>query len=355
MPLRAVIDGSDVIAPLVADDEWSALRGRVRQKTAAVVLPCCEAGAFLRASKLGTKHFVHRRAAGCAGGGETYQHLWAKAEVVHACVEAGWNVATEVAGDGWRADVLASRGTARVAFEVQWSAQADEDALARQTRYRDAGIRGCWLFRGDPPMPARRDLPMFAVRPDGEQVAIIKHAGRIHPLRQFVSTLLAGKVRFSGRAIARLRVSFVEMDCWRCHRRGHVYYAQQLSCCGHEIGFALASEPRDSGVDPLQPEVIAVVRNGLAGAGRGSGIALGAIKKRYSRTVESSYLSFGCPHCDALFGDWFVREAVLDAAIDDYACARFEVERPMLGGADVQGHWCLPPDGSSYCTDRREM
>ena len=52
---------------------------------------------------------------------------------------------------------------------------------------------------------------------------------------------------------------------------------------------------------------------------------------------------------------WFVREAVLDAAIDDYACARFEVDHPMLGRADVQGHWCLPPRGSSYCTDGREM
>jgi hypothetical protein len=45
----------------------------------------------------------------------------------------------------------------------------------------------------------------------------------------------------------------------------------------------------------------------------------------------------------------------LDAAIDDYACASFKVEHPMLGSADVQGHWCLPPNGSSYCTDRREM
>ena len=97
------------------------------------------------------------------------------------------------------------------------------------------------------------------------------------------------------------------------------------------------------------------MRNWLASAGRGSGVALGAIKNRYSRTVESSYLSFGCPHCDALFGDWFVREAVLDAAIDGYACARFEVEHPMLGRADVQGHWCLPPRGSSYCNDGREM
>jgi competence protein CoiA len=352
MPLRALVDGSDLIAPLVADEDWVALRERVRAKSTAVELPCCDSGAFLRSSKLGTKHFVHRRAAGCAGSGETYQHLWAKAEVVHASIEAGWRAATEVAGDGWRADVLASRGETRVAFEVQWSPQDETEGLLRQQRYREAGIRGCWFFRGELPAPGRRELPMFALRADDEQVAVVELAGRTYPMRGFVMALLDGQVRFSARAIARLRVSFVDMDCWRCRKPGHVYYAQQLSLCGHEINYALTSEPRDTGIDPLEPELLALIRHWLAGDGRGTGVTLGAIKRRYSRTVERSYLSFGCPHCDALFGDWFVREAVLDAAIDDYACARFEVERPMIGPADVQGHWCLPADGRSYCTER---
>jgi hypothetical protein len=33
--------------------------------------------------------------------------------------------------------------------------------------------------------------------------------------------------------------SFVEMECWRSQRRGHIYYAQQLSRWGHEIRCAL--------------------------------------------------------------------------------------------------------------------
>ncbi len=122
--------------------------------------PVCMEETFCR-----TRHFVHQRANGCSGSGETFQHLWAKAEVLHACADAGWQASTEVSGDGWRADVLASRGSARVAFEVQWSSQ-DEDAFGfRQKRYAVDGIRGCWLFRGEVPSPAQRELPIFVLRP----------------------------------------------------------------------------------------------------------------------------------------------------------------------------------------------
>ncbi len=37
---------------------------------------------------------------------------------------------------------------------------------------------------------------------------------------------------------------------------------------------------------------------------------LGLVKKRFSKTVGGSYLSQGCPLCDALFGDFPLGESV---------------------------------------------
>lgn len=352
MPLRAVIENRDVIAPLLEEADWEALREQVRAKTLSLRLPCCDASAFPRVSKLGTRHFVHRRANGCAGSGETFQHLWLKAQIVEACRDAGWEPQPEVAGDGWRADVLATRGSARVAFEVQWSRQEAKQTRFRQERYAADGVRACWLLRGDPPAPATRDCPVFRLVPDDDHVAIVEHAGVRYGVSEFVGLLLGGHVVFTDDMFARLRVGFVEMDCWRCNAPTHVYYAEQLSRCGHEIPYAFSRDEGDV-VDEFAAPVIEQVQRWLAAEGGQSGVRLGAVKQRYSKTMEASYLSFGCASCDALFGDWFVRQAVLETRLYENADATFEVEIPAVGLEERQAHWCLPADRSSYCVSLR--
>jgi competence protein CoiA len=109
-----------------------------------VVLPCCGSAGFLRSSKYGVQHFVHARRGTCAWGPETAEHLAIKAAIVRACHAAAYSAETEVAGPDWRADVLAVRGTTRVAFEVQWSVQTLAETVARQERYARDEIRGCW-------------------------------------------------------------------------------------------------------------------------------------------------------------------------------------------------------------------
>ena len=221
--------------------------------------------------------------------------------------------------------------------------------LARQERYAAAGIRGCWLLRSDVPPPARRELPLFALRPSEDDVAVVAHAGETYSILRFVSALLTGELRFRARAAAHLRISFVDMDCWRCRRPAHIYYATQTTRCGHEIPFALTRDGVGGDVDPFDETVLALVRQWLAADGRSAGIGLGAIKRRYSKTVGGSYLSFGCPHCDAIFGDWFVRQETRNAMLDQYACATFDVDIPMIGAGERQAHWCLPKDRRTYC------
>jgi hypothetical protein len=344
MPLRALLAERDIVAPLLDDAEWEALRVDVKARRALLALRCCGASAFPRVSKLGTRHFVHRRSDGCPGSGETFQHLWLKAEILAACDDAGWPAQPEVAGEGWRADVLASRERSRVAFEVQWSRQDEPATRFRQERYGAAGIRACWLHRGEPPAPSR-ELPVFQLVRDDEQVAVVQLSGRSYGVREFVGLLLRGKVRFSETQTVRLRVSFIDMDCWKCRKPAHIYFVRQHNRCGWA-----PNSLRYADVDEFDPAVLALVRQWLAGEGRGTNVKLGEIKPRYSRTMETSYTSFGCPHCNSIFGDWFVREAVMEAHLYDQEVAGFDVERQALGNADQQGHWCLPADGVSYCS-----
>jgi hypothetical protein len=65
-------------------------------------------------------------------------------------------------GDIWVADVLVSSGTRKIAFEVQWSAQARDEFERRQARYPAGGIRCAWFTRHERSVPLPlRELPVF--------------------------------------------------------------------------------------------------------------------------------------------------------------------------------------------------
>ena len=73
-----------------------------------------------------------------------------KSEIVLACKASGYDVSTEVVKTDWRADVLATKGHANIAFEVLLRSQSLEEIFNTQQQYDRHGIRGCWLIKHVP-------------------------------------------------------------------------------------------------------------------------------------------------------------------------------------------------------------
>lgn len=105
MPLRAIIGGESILAPFLSDDEWIHLKNRIKDENLITQLPCCGQAAYLRTSKHGIYHFVHKERDNCTSEPETWQHLKAKRDIVLACKAAGYDATTELSGDNWRADI----------------------------------------------------------------------------------------------------------------------------------------------------------------------------------------------------------------------------------------------------------
>jgi hypothetical protein len=66
---------------------------------------------------------------------------------------------------------------------------------------------------------------------------------------------------------------------------------------------------------------------------------IGEVKKRYSKTVQDGYLSFGCYSCDAIFGDFFLFEDKIEA----YDSGRIETVKTIIEIEDLLSkgpHWC---------------
>jgi hypothetical protein len=94
----------------------------------------------------------------------------------------------------------------------------------------------------------------------------------------------------------------------------------------------------------LAPTVVRAVAKLVQDKERG--LPLAVVKERYSRTVGESYLSFGCPRCDALYGEWFRHSAQIAWAWYDGADGG-EVDEQLIaayligqapGDADVWGN-----------------
>jgi len=87
MPLKALLDGQPILAPLLGDTAWADLYFQRYR----LVLPCCPDRAVQMRGGAGTRriqHFSHTPSPICAFRGETTAHLLAKVEIARACAEA---------------------------------------------------------------------------------------------------------------------------------------------------------------------------------------------------------------------------------------------------------------------------
>ena len=221
MPLSATVEGEVLCAPLVEPARWAGLRGKgIRLQ------PCGHPG-FPRVSAAGTQHFVHARDCGCEHA-ESGEHLRLKAVVAAAVDRAGWQAATEVSGEGFIADVVATRGQRTVVFEVQRSKQVLREYERRQARYTAAGIRCVWLVATVPAGHlAGPDLPLFRVTEWMGDQPLAMVAGRPLTVPRLVTALLSGDCHWCDEVGGRsVRYETLRQLCPLCGRQREVEVAR---------------------------------------------------------------------------------------------------------------------------------
>lgn len=302
MPLRCVDPDAGAVfhAFDLAADEWGALIEENRRRRH-LRMPCCSAQVTLRRSTRGTQFFAHKAVGECVTAPETEAHLRLKAIAVRAAREHGWHAQTEVkgitaSGEPWVADVLATKGKARVAIEIQWSGQTEADTVLRQSRYAASGVRALWLMR-KLAAPLSEAVPAAQVSEnDGRFTVVVPTLtnDQVLPIEEFLAAAFRGRLKFGLPVGAWTTVSAVlaRTRCWRCGTSTRVVSNVQVQVGPHEFDFSVA-ETEDF------PGVFDVIYRKLEAEHH-----VGTIKHRYSRTQRRSYLSNGCSRCDALFGQF---------------------------------------------------
>lgn len=333
MPLRALIDGHHVVAPLLAPTQWTQLKAESRSKIVQVTLPCGSPG-VVKTSSLGTPFFAHApgRSDGCSAEGR--EHLLVKAAVIRAAVATGWIATPEYAQDRWRADVMLERPQHRVAVEVQWSSQTPLLYAQRTQAYLDSGVPVVWLAR----LPARdhrlgagwwRRLPIVPMTVDMAASSVGLHQVWIDDDDQLddgpdgaatfdatvddlIGSLAAGMI---WRALPAPRgpdqslTTVHRVRCYRCREWLAVWVTGQRRRRWCTCGSIDVDEPNPPPLwNSSRPEASPHVASAAHAAITRRRWSPASMQQRHSATAGKTYQAFICPHCRALLGDFHLSQ-----------------------------------------------
>ena len=272
-------------------------------------------------------------------------HEHAQNEIIDACKAIQIPAQLEYRGNGYRADVMAFVNEKKYAFEIQITQQTLKKTQERQEKYIHDGVIGCWLFEKE---PARQNseleyLPIFQLIEKQNGLFVSLKGRKILPISVFVQDFINGKIKFCHtlNPLPIINVQFVEMPCWKCGAINHIYFLTPFhSACNTEIfeGEGMWTDEKFS----FHPEIVRKIQE-YSHTEKGRNLHLATIKRRYSRAIEASYISFGCNKCDSIFGDWYVHEAEIDSwygdgVVDTYS---FNVDFDLNMRQDIP-HWCHP-------------
>ena len=274
-----------------------------------------------------------------------------KAILATYCDEMGYDVSIEYRGEDWRADVMVVVNDKQYAFEIQNSPQTLKKTLERQSKYERDGVVGCWLFTYEKVRKSLEEnqelenLPLFNVFIHDGDVWVSLKDRKTLLLKDFLDDFLNGRIKFCHKikALPIADLNIIETECWKCHERYHIYGLNQFrTACNTEIYDYEKDQLWGNKELLFNPEVIAKVKEyALSKMGK---INLSVIKERYSHTVGKSYVSFGCPKCDAILGDWYyIHDALFASAYGDGVVDRveFSLENDVNITQDLP-HWCHP-------------
>lgn len=302
MPLRCIDEsGNSIQAFDLPDDGWHTLHQRNR-KERHLRMTCCASPVALKRSRLGTQFFAHKAKGTCTTAPETEIHLRLKQIAVRLARAHGWDAETEVSGfsptgEEWRADVLARKGDAKVAVEIQWSSQTPDETLRRQERYRASGVRGLWLVQKGS-IPVTRELPAASIvaRAEHSYDAVLSSGQRL-PLDAFLDAAFGRRLKYGipHDVAGTISMSAARTKCWhdRCRADTIIVTSLGITFGPYRRDFSVSDFNREQQLFDLIYRQIPL------------GLKVGSIKPRFSKTMEASYLSNGCVKCDRIFGQHF--------------------------------------------------
>lgn len=134
--------------------------------------------------------------------------------------------------------------------------------------------------------------------------------------------------------ITAVDVLFKEVECYFCYAPHFVFFVRYfVDESGKEYDEAYIDyELNGSNIPNLRfgDEILELVRQFIESHPE-KGVVMGEVKERYSKTRDESYMSFGCPKCDGLLGDWYLDDLMMEVVYetDESKMNRIQLKTPF--------------------------
>ena len=219
----------------------------------------------------------------------------------------GWEFHKDVKGDSWNADIVLINDNNKIAFKLfrRTKKMGEENEAMKKDE-----IKCCWFVN---------DNPQFNLYNHDGGLNTIFHV-EIEPqykvrvnelydcsIEEFVAAVMNNKLHVMHEVTVKsIAVRFKKLECYNCDAEHYIYIISKLYCEKGEIINDGDGYYREE-LDELNPLVINSIKSFLNKHPELQ-YKMGEIKERHSNTMDESYMSFGCPNCDAIFGQYYLSE-----------------------------------------------
>lgn len=248
------------------------------------------------------------------------------AAVLQICENKGWKYKKYYKANGWKADILISTENRSVAISAFNSSASATKSLPQISV---EGLTWYGLI-----LSTKKDdilgLSCFRLHRNEDAMEVVVAENNVS-LKSFIKKALENKIEHLTKAkITAVDVLFEQVECYFCHEPHFIHYVRYLiDEKGKKRDLAYVD---DYDLPDLRfgEEILEVIKYYIDSHPE-KGIVMGEVKKRYSRTMEQSYMSFGCPKCDGILGDFYLNdlEACLIYETDEKKMNRIQLKTPF--------------------------
>lgn len=225
------------------------------------------------------------------------------------CQRKGWNLQTELKGRGWRADFLITFNDKKVVFNNYLppsKAQKISDKLQSE------GTDVCWV--GTKKMVNNNINCIFYEK----KMVHLSESFKINA-EEFVAAFVEGRIRTESTFTAK----YIYLYYWwhRCARCGKPIPAYLIKKYESVEGMVVDHEDiyNHDEIKWLTEFDTAIIKkaNEYCEENKDFEIKRFSIKERFSKTMQESYMSFGCLHCDTIYGSHHYQNDYAGLIYDD--------------------------------------